>query len=518
MPLRLKFLLLSILPCFCFAQEQQLQDGKMLYKDNLYLKNLLYGSNNPVSITYAPWSVTNFDASYLSKEGDFRAIESGVKENVWNGKIYGIRKFKKISFEGGIEYFNESLQDKKWTNSLFVSEDNPFFLSDSIASDYDIEKFNLSGGFSYELTSRWLLALRAVFHVGSLADQADPRPKTKGMRFMLNPGAEYKINEFVKVGASAGIGWLSESTEYTVVNTSEPNVSTIFLMKGLGNPELKNAIGYHRQYNGNQYQGNLQLTWNNQAAFSNFLELGSFYATEDAKDGDTDYDYKGGDYKASGFSISNRFQIDAGNDVIHNITLAANNKKIDGTWYIQVQSTDKDGNIIWDIKDQSISHKDSRLNASVGYRMDLMKGALPHLSWSLAGEYTSSDIKQYPELYTQKYSLMAIRGEVAKHFTLRKGLLSLSANGLYNMNLTEDIHVSGSKLATAYLLPAFQAISGEYYAAGASVSYRTPMEMAGYPFFLGFHADASLRKYTGEAERYDGTDRKILHLGISLTF
>lgn len=516
-PFKYLILLTSFLFASAFAQSGQDVHKKALYQDYLFLTNPLYGTQNPTAISYNVLEIADFDINYLSRQGNFKQIGEGVDEHFWNGKIYGIKKIDKLSFEGGIGYTNMGLDQKKWTNSLFIAADNPFFLSDSIASDVTSEQFDLNGGISYELNQQWILALRAIYNVGSLADQTDPRPKTKGMRFTLNPGISYRINTALTVGASLHLGWLGESTTYIVLNINEPNVNTIFLQKGLGSPELKNAIGYKREYEGSQYGGNIQLLWNKHSLVSNLLELGYISAMEDAKDGDLGFDYKGGDYRATTLSFLDRISLrNAG--VIHHLTLAALSKQIDGTWYIQTQSTDTDGNLVWTVRDKSITHKESRLQASLNYRMDMMNGSTPYLSWSVGGKYINSEIKQYPELYKQMYSLMLFEGRITKHLNVGKGLMSLLLYGDYAHNLSEKINVSGSRLALSYLQPAFQAISGSAYSAGLFVSYKIPMNVSNYPFILGLSADASLKRYNDQYTYYKGTDRKTLHLGVNLVF
>lgn len=353
--------------------------------------------------------------------------------------------------------------------------------------------------------------------MGSLADQTDPRPKTKGMQFALNPGVNYQISPSIALGISGHIGWMGESTAYTVVNTTEASTSTIFLQRGLSNPELKNSIGYKREYDGDRYGGNIQFVWNKNSAIRNLLDIGLLTLSEKANDGDTDFDYKGGDYKATGITILDRFSLHKG-EIIHNFTLTAMSKKVDGTWYIQTQSTDTDGNTIWTVRDKSISHKDSRTQAKAKYRMDLMRGDVPHLTWSVATSYTNSEIKQYPELYTQKYSLMTIYGDITKHIHAGNGLFSFSVNGEYTSNLSSEFNVAGSKLASSYLEPAFQAISGSAFAAGINISYKKPMHLSGYPFIMGMYADASLRKHNDQFEIYKNTDRKTIHIGLSFVF
>lgn len=103
------------------------------------------------------------------------------------------------------------------------------------------------------------IGLRADYRVGSTANQTDPRPNVDGMRFYLNPGVDYQLGQFT-IGLSGRMEWLSESSEYTVVRSTEGTYYA-FLFHGLGDPIMKTAIGYQRKYSGNLGGGNFQLIW-----------------------------------------------------------------------------------------------------------------------------------------------------------------------------------------------------------------------------------------------------------------
>jgi hypothetical protein len=510
-----KLFLLSLLPCCCLAQTDAAWENKAFYKDHLYLNRLLHDSHNPVSISETPADIADFQTRYSSEQGAYKPIDRGPYETLWTGRIYGIRKFDKLSFEGEIQYDNEQQADKKWSNALFISAGNPFFIADSLAGDYGTEKFTLAGGLSYAATPRWRIAVRATYHVGTLADQTDPRPLTQGMRLYLNPGFDYRISRTLTIGASAVAGRLSESTTYTVVNSIEPNVNTIFLFKGLGSPEIKTALGYRRRYEGNPYQGFIQLLWN-ASSLSNLVELGYLANAEEANDGDTGFDFKGGDYKATTYMLTDRLQLKTP-AAIHNLTLHAERTHTDGLWYIQTQSTDPDGNTLWTIRDQSVTHRETALLASLSYRIDRMKGPHPHLTASLKTSYAYSGIRQYPDLYSRAYALLALDGHATKRFALGKSLLAISLEASYAAAPLQRIQLGGSRLEASYQEPAFRAISGSYYRYGADIACQTPLTLSAYSFLLNIHAGASVKAYN-EAGLYSGATRQAFHAGLSLIF
>lgn len=512
-----KLFLLSFFPCYCIAQTDAGWESKALYKDHLYLNRLLHDSHNSVSISDAPADVTDFEVRYTSEQGDYKRIDQGRRETIRTGRIYGIRKTGRLAFEGEIEYTNRMQAGKKWSNTLFISGGNPFFIADSIAGDQGVECFTLAGSLSYAATSRLRAALRAEYRVGTLADQADPRPLTQGMRFGLNPGLDYRLSSSLSLGVSAGVGRLSESTAYAVVNSIEPSVSNIFLFKGLGSPEIKSAIGYKRRYEGNSYSGYIQLVWNASSAFGNFLELGYLVEREDAADGDLGFDFKGGDYRAATCMLTDRLRIRTG-AIIHNLTLRAVHTQADGIWYIQTQSTDPDGNTLWTVRDQSVIHRETAFKAAFSYRIDRMKGPDPQLAASFTTSFEQSGIRQYPDMYSREYGLLTFDGDVVRRFHAGRGLLTLSIRAAYVLSPSRRIHTEESRLNASYLEPAFRAVGSSYYAYGVGIAWQASLSLAAYSFLLNLHAAADVKSYNDEACVYSYARRQLLNAGLSLIF
>lgn len=512
---KLKFSLIIglFLSCLCHAQGGK--DSLRLYQDVLYLGNIQYGSNNPTAISDSPLrSVTDININFLRSSGDFRLVDQSSREHWWSGSLFGIQRIGKITFEGDVSYENGKQTDRKWNSTLFIADDNPFIVADSLTGDYNVEKFRLNGGFSYEINAHWRAGLRAIYEVGSSADQTDPRPDIKGMRFLLNPGVDYQWGNF-RIGASAGVRWLGESVNYTLVKTYEPH--QLFLFRGMGNYESQQAIGFQRRYTGTAYQGNLQLGWNNAAHLADFLELGYEKSTEEAIDGSSSNKYKGGKYARTRFSLTNRFRI-SGERTMHNVTLEASHNKVEGTWYIQTQSSDADGNTVWEVKDASVCHIEKRTDASLTYRMDRMRQMLPHFTWEVKAGVRQSDIKNYPEVYLQKYMAAYAVLNACKNLPIKKSLLSIYLNGMYDHRLSSSFSADGLKLKTVYSLPAFETSAAAYCQGNIGAKAQVPLAISRFHSWLGVYAEYTLKHYMGDYVPLDGTNRNQLNVGVNLTF
>ena len=81
-----------------------------------------------------------------------------------------------------------------------------FILGDSIPSDFNTQRFNLSGTVAYKPLERLILALKLDYDTGSSANQTDPRPKTDGMHFVITPGVQYLM------GGGFSLGLWADST------------------------------------------------------------------------------------------------------------------------------------------------------------------------------------------------------------------------------------------------------------------------------------------------------------------
>ncbi len=517
MPNRFCLLLAVFLPLSILAQQaDSLLKKKMVYQDYLYLNNIYKGSQNPTAISReALENVAEINASYRYALGDYHAMDESNIQKKLDFSLYGIKKFKKVAFEGEIAYSNISEQDKRWNSTLFIAKDNPFVIADSIYSNFGTEKFHLNGGFSYEPTSKLHIGLRADYKVGSTANQTDPRPLVDGMRFYLNPGIDYQLGQFT-IGLSGRVEWMSEASAYTVVRTTE-GAYYAFLFHGLGDPVMKSIIGYQRKYSGNLRGGNIQLIWQNNR-FKNFFEVGLQKSTEEAEDGGDAEKYKGGKYKASQYGFTDRFVI-YGDKWIHNLNLKVFFNQVNGTYYQQEQHSTSDGNIVWDIISSSVCHKDTHSDVSLEYRLDrITHSNLPHFTVGIKGGMFSQKVNHYPELYLQKYNMAYGEIYVKKLLSLKKYSLILHGNVAYAQRLTQQNAVEGTVLEDKYNTPQFEYISGDYLTASIKAELQHPLTIRKFSSSIGGFAEFTYSSYLGNYYLYEETSRNNIRAGIKLIF
>ena len=67
------------------------------YKDQLYLGNIFYGSQNPVSVKYAPFeNIGDIDIKYNYQSGDLKLIDEAKKSTGGAVPFMGLRNLREL--------------------------------------------------------------------------------------------------------------------------------------------------------------------------------------------------------------------------------------------------------------------------------------------------------------------------------------------------------------------------------------------------------------------------------------
>lgn len=507
---------IALFPVALSASDDADNNRQRQYKDILYLENIRYGIDNPTSVSYSPLNHTaDIKIGYNYKKGDFVNIDKSPKEKTLFIDMSGTKKLKKTAFEGGIGYQNTIEYDRRWNSTLYIASDNPFILADSVRSKYNVEKFILNGGFSWDALSFMKFGIKAHYEVGSSADQTDPRPDTKGMRFNITPGLDFKLSEKLSIGVSLGGRLLNEEIKYTnVVGTTNYN---FFLMNGLGCFYLQNGTSYQRRYKGSGWYGNLQLIWNNRSFLSNIVSLGIDKNSEKAEDGGTQRLFIGGKYNRTQYNIYDRFSILHENSA-HNITISASIHQIDGIWYDQKSVTNDNGQTYWEIVNSSIKHKEDRLEGTLKYRFDLLRHSVPTLTVNTGINFVQSKTTNYPDIYLQKYNNLIINADISKHFSIKKSLLTITFSGNYKFNLSSSLYSDGITLAEQYTIPMFDYLTANHYGIYGKIESKIPLNIQKLQSYIGIYLQGSTQQYTGKSVHYSNTSYNQIEGGIQFLF
>lgn len=487
-------------------------DSKVDYADRQYLGNIQAGSNNPSALHFMPITdLADIHVEYRHTGGKFHLIDEGNRLNSWIASFSGMKRIDKVTFAGSLVYDNTSESERSWNNTLFVSDRNPFIIGDSLKSKFSTETFHLDGSAAYRPSENLLLGLGAVYNVGSSATQKDPRPEIKGMRFRLTPGVEYSFGAHT-LGLSGDVEWLSEEVQHTVVRTTTKQY--VFLFQGLGVFEAKDAIGYRRKFNGTHWGAQVQYAINptQEAKVSNFIQVAYFGEYEDAVDGSGNSRYKGGRYSGSGFSISERFRLRVSPYTVHNFSLEADMADSKGKWYTQRSQTDADGNLIYEVINESDNFTGNFTSATLRYDFNrLNEAGIPLWQARAAAGLNQSVSKNKLYAAKESYTNFTCSAGATKRFPIKKGWLAANIDAAFMMNLEKSLKISEmpetySKIMALYTRPAYNAASTGYWQAGLGLTYSLPVRILGYASLLEISAEGDFRNATKKVNLL-GSDR-----------
>lgn len=509
------------------------QPQKTWYGQELYLQNMTYGSANPSSIANNPYSQLNsVEGSYTSYNGSFRPVDGADKQNLTDFNVYGTKKLKRVSFEGSFKYSIESENNSRWNNSVLKLDKNPFVIADSlfymrsdgtdsIPNDHNREIFNLNGGFSFQATDRLVLAMRANYKVGSLADQSDPRFEAHGARVTVNPGAEFRFNDKFSIGLSGTTGLYHENISCTVEDNIYPTHTIFFLFKEIGGYNVKEGSSYYRRYNGKTFGGSADALFST-GKIQNFFEAGATMNIDEAIDGGSSYEDHAGEYTQTDIAFKDRFQI-KGDRLVHNIELNGGILMSKAKVFKQNTRKDELGNTIWEISSSEVTQKEQDFVADLSYRLDLMDGSFSHFTAKVNGGIDMVKVTQYPDEYHANYTLANAGIELSKRWKEHRVRYSVTAAGNYTMAMNElDIEVpytkaSEKRFANRYFYPKYEFYAAEYFNASlkADAAYSfVGRDQSRYWVKLG--ASYNLKSYLGEYFNFE--DRQTVMANLSLTF
>lgn len=509
------------------ANEAGTTSAVLQYEDCMYLNNVAYGNINPTFIKDLPIDAfATLEVSYgagmgtilKSGNGAFHQLDKSGKTNDLLVGVYGVRKLSDVSFEGGMTYRNGKEAQRKWNATLYQSDRNPFILADSIFSDYSTEEFTLDGRFSWEPIELLRFGVNADYLVGTVSDEQDPRMETKGMRFTINPGIDFKVSKFVKIGATGGIRLFNENVKYSTVEVG--NSSSFFVMSGMGTCMDRGGTSYQREVKGMGYFGDIQVYWQ-RPGYGNFVDFGYSSESENAVDGGTSERFLGGKYSNTKMYATERFTFTKGK-FVHNFELGASMENIKGIWYNQKSEPvpGKTGHYEWVVKNEEVKHKENRMSGNFAYRFDVLgRNGQPSWTTGVNADFVNSDIKNYPNMYYQKYMNVKAGAFVKKTFQIKKSILSLSVGGDYKMNLSNSIDMLPiERLRDKYTYPMFDYITANYYDAYAKIETRIPIVGKRFTSYIGAFAEGSTQRYMGDIDRFKNTAFNQFGGGLNYTF
>lgn len=497
--------------------DEDILKATMQYKDYMFLNNGAYGSLNPTFMRDLPLGqLATLQVSYGAGMGDFHKLDKSGDVRDLLVEVYGVKKLESVSFEGGMSYRNGKEKQRRWNSTLYQAEDNPFILADSVFSNYTVEQFTLDGRFSWEPLDLLRFGINALYEVGATSDEQDPRLETKGMRFTINPGIDFKVSKHVKIGATGGVRLFNENSRYSTVETAIN--SSFFVMKGFGLSLNNGGTSYQRETKGTAWFAALQV-YMNRPGYTNFLNGGIEQNREKAIDGGTTQQFVGGEYRTRKIFVNDRFSF-AKNKYVHNIEVFGGYDKVEGIWYDQKYITNSRGQSYWEPKLKSIIYTQDLWQTALKYRFDVLNaGNTPSWTVSAGVKYANSDIKNYPDGYKQSYQNLDANISLSKHFSIKKAVLSLSALGNYMVNLETGLLLGDDiELKDKYTIPMYNYITSDSYSVQGRIETKIPVMSKRFTSYVGAYVEASTQRYVGDNNMFRLTHFNRFSGGVNYTF
>jgi hypothetical protein len=182
-----------------------------------------------------------------NKGGFVNFYESDDRFRV-GAKVSSYRKMNaRVAFLGGVEY--ESSEGKNMGGSAFIDPAKyPLDIdeyADSTAGKKKLERYNLVGGLTTQLGSRWRLGGRVNYEAANYTKFRDMRHTNKLLQLDAYLGGSYTVNDHLEVGLGYGYLRRIESVKFGIYgNTDRQYLSLINFGSFYGTVELHDEKGY----------------------------------------------------------------------------------------------------------------------------------------------------------------------------------------------------------------------------------------------------------------------------------
>ncbi|WP_455674586.1 DUF6850 family outer membrane beta-barrel protein [Phocaeicola sp.] len=417
----------SILPLLfaiaAFAQSDSLHIPSMqeVYRQNSWLEGA-----NPVGLSFNRFrSFSVAEAGYRYHNGNFGNLSIPASAHKYNVYSESFQTLGKVALYGKLGYANHQKQDINW-NGMTGDYWRGINLCDSVNGNQSAEQYQLAGAFSLPVSTHWLIAAQFEYLVELTAKDTDPRNKNQWMEWKITPGAGYRWNEHLRLGASLLYAKRKEEVGYQNIGTHVVYPFLVAYPLGFFKtlPRGENINWY---YSANEMGGALQVELAH-GSFRLFQQVSGSTAGQDIisnriqnkKEGETDLwevEYKG---KLQRTSPRNR------HDWIWSAAFNGSSS------YDPLQQQEASGTWTSYGKVLRSTHNTGQYALSYGYYR-LRNDWNTRFSFTVGADYqhAKSSLFFYPTEYTQSVHRYTIHSAFTQNFSLKNGWLDCSLGGKY---------------------------------------------------------------------------------------
>lgn len=501
---------------------------KNFSEDLLKIKNPWLNTHNYSGLYfYAQEKISEVLVNYNNVKGDYARSMDASDIRQFSIGTYSYQKYEGIGIYGKFEYINSYEDNVEWCDMMDPYTGTPFTLGDKIGGDYHKEIFHLKGGMASKFffdNFYWGVGLDYIS--GSGGKDNDPRPLNKLMKFEVEPGLTYDINN-VRLGMSFLYSYRKE--EIDIKSFIDNENYEIYRFRGLGLYTIDEVSNFDRNYFSNKYGLNFQLGFNI-GDIKNVTDIGCSYKKENIEDGsNTIKDYSL--YEEEALTFKSNF-ICKKSDLMHSFVLKADFFDRIGT--INVVRLESEGlSKVWRKYDGNKDYTQQYSKIGFDYSMYKMKSDC-EMDWkaevSLSIEDSDKEYKYTPFLFEEEYKNLYFNAAITKTFILNnKSLFVINLNGGYKSNLDKNIYVLdrsnmndllvdniGDYMVESVVRTDYEWNKGDYLKMGGYVKYAHDIKMGNKvnSAYLKLATDYSKVK-TG---MFDGESRTNISASLGVVF
>ena len=445
--------------------------------------------------------------------GSFHRPDAPEGKDELGVRLAGDKTAGAFVFSGSLDYSNAKERGRNWNSLIGNDPDNPYIICDSIADRSTTETFVLDALLSWQFAPRWRAGAGVGLTTATLSDTRDPRPQNDISRIPISLRLDYQVSDRLDLGVAGGVSLFHSKFRYAL---EEPlKTYRYFKMMGMGEyfafASSENSSA-PREYQGTAYAGGLFMDYHKDR-LHNLTEWTYVYGSEDARDGGSAYEWKGGDYRYQEIRLRNETRF--GSVLSHTVDADARVKLLNGYWYDQKRQVDTEhGNMTW-FEIQSRYKNNGGVKASARVRYTLAKDASPRPGWSAFAEagYSLASLTHYTNgsPRQQRWNALNLKAGGSKIFVFGKSELSLfpgvSACIPLGGEFATGSQTGKNDITGSYVLPIYAYETSASVGGSLRGEYLLPFNLSkGGRARPGIAFEGSWLQHLGHGELYSGFD------------
>lgn len=182
----------------------------------------------------APDAFNLVDAAYSYESGDYRRMQSGTSNGVFDFDTQGALKVGKVQLWGRFRYDNTDERGSSFNTLLYDPYDERFMYTaaDTVAGQWKKQSYDMQFKAAVPIGEHLAAGVHVEYKDRIAAGQIDPRAESFNYSVTVRPGLAWKAGRSV-IGVNGLYSNTFERSTASISNTQE--TQKVYLLRGLGN-------------------------------------------------------------------------------------------------------------------------------------------------------------------------------------------------------------------------------------------------------------------------------------------